>query len=123
MNDLKDSKPSETTISRTRTDRALVRALLIDVHVKRIVDVYMTPSYEEVVKLVGSSFFVPHRLDCLRGDTLYCDEGSFPPPYQNFSVDGVGVTGNGLVVGRTHDHILVDCQLELGDLAKLVKWS
>lgn len=122
MSDSTDSKESGTAISQTPTERVMVRALLIDVHVKRVVDVLMTPSFAEVEKLVGSSFFVPHRFGALRGDTLYCDEGHFGKDYQNFVLCGCGVTGNGLVVGCTHDHILVDCRLDREQLEALLEW-
>lgn len=121
MTDSTDSGQSEMDTSQTRTK--LIHALLIDAFTRTIVDVYMTPSYHEVVKLIGSSFFVPHRFGALRGDTLYCDEGTFPIAYTDFSIGDCHVTGSGLVVGRTLDHVLVDCELELGDLAKLVTWN
>lgn len=121
MNDSTDSKQSETGTLPTRT--SLVHALLIDASQRRIVDVYVTPSYHEVVKLIGSSFFVSHRFGPLRGDTLYCDEGTFPLPYTDFTICDCNVSGSGLVIGRTHDYVLVDCELELDELAKLVRWN
>lgn len=120
MSDSNDSNKNGTITLPTRTE--LVRALLIDSHVKRVVDVYMTPSFEEVVKLVGSSHFVPHRFGCLRGDTLYCDEANFAPPYSNFTLGDLSVTGNALVTRVDRDFVLVDCHLERDELADLVKW-
>lgn len=121
VTDTTDSKVSNPGTLPTRTN--LVHALLIDSVARRIVDVYMTPSYQEVEKLIGSSFWVPLSLNSLCGDRLFCDEGTFPVGYADFIVDGRGVTGSGLVVGVSSDHILVDCHMELDALAELVIWN
>lgn len=121
MSDTTDSKASNQDTSQTPTN--LIHALLIDAVTRSVVDVYMTPSYQEVEKLIGSSFWVPLRLNCIRGDTMFCDEGSFPVDYADFIVGGRGVTGSGLVVGVTPDHILVDCHMELDELVDMVTWN
>lgn len=123
MNGTTDSGSSAMTTSQTPTEkRHMVKALLIDTHVKRVVDVLMSPTFNEVVKLVGSSHFVPHRFGALRGDTLYCDEGHFASAYQNFTVGDLGVTGNALVCRVDRDFVLVDCVMDRDELADLVKW-
>ena len=121
MSDTTDSRASNQDISQTRTN--LIHALLIDSVARRVVDVYMTPSYQEVEKLIGSSFWVPLRLNCIRGDTLFCDEGSFPIGYADFIIGGRGVTGSGLIVRVSPDHILADCCMELGELTDMVTWN
>lgn len=121
MSDTTNSEASKMDISPTRTN--LIHALLIDSVMRRVVDVYMTPSYQEVEKLIGSSFWVPLRLNCIRGDTLFCDEGSFPIDYADFIIGGRHITGSGLIVGVSTDHILVDCVMELGELTDMVTWN
>lgn len=128
MNDTRDlevSQPGTLPIPTEATwkeEKRLIHALLICGHTRSVVDVYMTPSYQEMEKLIGSSFWIPFRDDRLAGDTLFCDEGNFMG-YEDFVVLGRPVIGSALVVHVDRDRNLDDCRVELDDLLKLVEWS
>jgi hypothetical protein len=126
VNDTRDLKVSQPDISLIPTDwkteKRLIHALLICAANRKVVDVYMTPSYQEMEKLIGSSFWIPFRDDRLAGDCLFCDEGQFMG-YEDFVVLGRPVTGSALVVGVDRDRHLDDCSMELADLLKMVEWN
>jgi len=128
VNDTRDLKVSQpdTLLTPTeatwKTEKRLIHAILICSANKTVVDVYMTPSYQEMERLIGSSFWVPFRDDRLAGDTLFCDEGNFAG-YQDFVVFGRPVTGSALVVRVDHDRNLDDCRVGLGDVLKGVEWN
>lgn len=123
MNDTTDSKASNQDISQTPTERTLIHAILIDSVARRVVDVYMTPSYQEMEKIIGSSFWIPVRHNLLAGDTIFCDEGTFPVAYADFLIGDRAVTGNGIVVRVDRDCVLADCHMDVDGIAKLVRWN
>lgn len=128
MIDTNDSKANQPVTSPTpteaawKTEKRLIHGLLVCATSRSVVDVYLTPSYQEMEKLIGSSFWIPHRDDRLAGDTFFCDEGQFVG-YEDFTLLGRHVLGSALVVRVDIDRHLDDCRMELADLVKLVEWN
>lgn len=120
MSDTKDSGTSEPTISPTRI--SLVHGVLVDPRTRSVVDIYLTPSYQEMEKIIGSSFWVPFRFNDRTRDRIFADEGHFNG-YEDFWLDGHPISGCALIVGVDEFHSLVDTSTDIVRIAGMVRWN
>lgn len=96
----------------------MIKVILIDGPSQKIYPIDIAPSHWAVEEEIGTRFWVMRRLSrTIGGDVFYHAEGR-NKGYEDFTFDGIGYSGCGLVCHSDWDGVLESTQLTLDDVLK-----